>query len=240
MDDDIQDALRRIRSALEAKADGATREGTRRFFKEPVTPHGVKAPMVALVAREARTQLKAWPKAEVFALCEGLWRSGFLEESFVASDLAYNRRKGFEPADFATFERWVASYVANWASCDTLCNHTIGWFLEAFPDHVRNLVAWSGSTNRWVRRAAAVSLVIPAQKGLFLDEALAIADRLMADPDDLVQKGYGWLLKSASKVHEAEIFAFVSARRAVMPRTALRYAIEKMPPAMRAEAMRKT
>jgi 3-methyladenine DNA glycosylase AlkD len=55
----------------------------------------------------------------------------------------------------------------------------------------------------------------------------------------MVQKGYGWLLKEASKRHQQEIYEYVLSKRDIMPRTSLRYAIEKMPLEMRKEAMRK-
>jgi 3-methyladenine DNA glycosylase AlkD len=53
----------------------------------------------------------------------------------------------------------------------------------------------------------------------------------------MVQKGYGWLLKEASKKHQEEVFDFVMRRKAEMPRTALRYAIEKMPIDLKKRAM---
>ena len=59
------------------------------------------------------------------------------------------------------------------------------------------------------------------------------------DRDDMVQKGYGWMLKEASKPHQRQVFDFVMSHKAVMPRTALRYAIEKMPQDLRAQAMEK-
>jgi 3-methyladenine DNA glycosylase AlkD len=90
-----------------------------------------------------------------------------------------------------------------------------------------------------MRRAAAVSLIIPAKHGKFLEESLAIADLLLTDGDDLVQKGYGWLLKEASRMHTGEVFSFVMERKRNMPRTALRYAIELMPKELKAEAMKK-
>ena len=66
-----------------------------------------------------------------------------------------------------------------------------------------------------------------------------IADLLLADTDGLVQKGYGWLLKEASRKHTDEVFSYVMANKRVMPRTALRYAIELMPKDLREEAMKK-
>jgi len=82
-------------------------------------------------------------------------------------------------------------------------------------------------------------LIIPARRGKFLEDILTIADILLTDSDDLVQKGYGWMLKEASKPHQEEIFNYVMKNKKVMPRTALRYAIEKMPPELKRRAMEK-
>ena len=62
-----------------------------------------------------------------------------MEESFVACDWSYRVYKTFEPADFGVLERWVNKYVGNWASCDTLCNHTVGAFVEMYPEYLRGL-----------------------------------------------------------------------------------------------------
>jgi 3-methyladenine DNA glycosylase AlkD len=90
-----------------------------------------------------------------------------------------------------------------------------------------------------MKRAAAVSLIIPAKKGLFLKEIFTISDRLLTDKDDMVQKGYGWMLKEASQMHQDEVYQYVLKHCEDMPRTALRYAIEKMPPELKSEAMKK-
>jgi 3-methyladenine DNA glycosylase AlkD len=74
---------------------------------------------------------------------------------------------------------------------------------------------------------------------MFLKDIFGIADILLLDKDDMVQKGYGWMLKAASEAYQKEIFDYVVSKKTVMPRTALRYAIEKMPQELKAEAMRK-
>ena len=65
------------------------------------------------------------------------------------------------------------------------------------------------------------------------------ADLLLTDDDDMVQKGYGWMLKEAANRFPNEVFNYVMKNRRDMPRTALRYAIEKYPAAKRKEAMKK-
>ena len=72
-----------------------------------------------------------------------------------------------------------------------------------------------------------------------LEHVFQVADALLTDPDDLVQRGYGWMLKVNSKIFEDEVYSYVIRNRETMPRTALRYAIEKMPETRRHEAMRK-
>ena len=235
----MKDIVAQVGAALQENADEKTQKNSQNFFKEEIRFHGVAVPVVTRIGKEFFRQIENQPKAEIFSLCEELWRSGFIEESFIACNWSYALRKHYQLADFQVFERWVDSYVGNWASCDTLCNHTIGTFIEMYPDHIGPLRTWTASANRWKKRAAAVSLIIPARKGLFLADIFAIADALLLDTDDLVQKGYGWMLKAASQAHQAAVFDFVMGKRAVMPRTAFRYAIEKMPPEMRAEAMKK-
>ncbi|MEN1760405.1 DNA alkylation repair protein [Anoxynatronum sibiricum] len=70
-------------------------------------------------------------------------------------------------------------------------------------------------------------------------DILEIADILLMDQDDLVRKGYGWMLKAASEAHQQEIHDYVMKRKTEMPRTSLRYAIEKMPKELKAAAMEK-
>ena len=119
------------------------------------------------------------------------------------------------------------------------CNHTIGAFIDMYPEFLAGLKKWARSENRWVKRAAAVSLIIPGKKGRYLKDIFQIADILHSDKDDMVQKGYGWMLKVASQAHQLEVFEYVLSKKSTMPRTALRYAIEKMPADLKAEAMKK-
>jgi len=226
-----------IRSELKRNADEAVRINGLRFFKEEVRLHGVKTAVVRSIGRQYYKQLKGMARAEIFVLCEELWRSGSMEESFVACNWSYYLRKDYEPGDFQVFEKWVSIRVTNWASCDTLCNHSVGTFIEMYPEYLKDLRRWAASENRWVRRASAVSLIVPAKQGKFLADVLEIADILLKDRDDLVQKGCGWMLKAASAAHQTEVFDYVMRNKKIMPRTILRCAIEKMPKEQKKAAM---
>jgi 3-methyladenine DNA glycosylase AlkD len=230
-----------IRQALKDSIDPKTLAGSERYFKqgEAAKIHDVGMKEVGKIAKEGFHQIKTLPKQDIFGLCEELWKTGYLEESVAACNWAESLHKQYEPEDFNVFEHWVHNYLTNWADCDTLCNHTIGSFVMKYPEYIVKLKRWVTSTNRWVKRASAVTLIIPARKGLFLNDIFEIADLLLLDKDDLVQKGYGWMLKAASETHREEVFDYVMSKKEVMPRTAFRYAIEKMPADLWAEAMKK-
>jgi 3-methyladenine DNA glycosylase AlkD len=231
--------MHKITETLIASGDEKTRDSSQRFFKDTIRCHGVKSAVTGHIGKEFYQFVKHHPKAEVFDLCEQLWHTGYLEEAFIACNWSYNLHRQYTPEDFGVFERWVERYVTNWATCDTLCNHTVGTFVEMYPVYLQELKRWALSENRWMKRAAAVSLIVPARRGKFLPDIVEIADILLTDRDDMVQKGYGWMLKAASQSHQQEVFNYVMRNKAVMPRTALRYAIEKMPQELRKQAMEK-
>ncbi len=235
----MKEVLEKVRRELKEASDEKTREQGLRFFRENVNLYGIRAKTVSEIARTNYALIRIAGKDEILDLCDSLWKSGMMEESFVACMWSEKQVPGFLPHDFTLLEKWVQNYVNNWASCDTLCNHTVGDFIQKYPDYLSDLKKWARSENRWVRRASAVSLIIPARRGKFIDDIFEIADILLTDSDDMVQKGYGWMLKEASKPYQREVFDYVVRHKAVMPRTALRYAIEKMPPEMRAAAMSK-
>jgi 3-methyladenine DNA glycosylase AlkD len=231
--------VNKIRQALQENCDEKTRKSNQYFFKEPVKLYGVKTDLIVKIGKAVFASLPEKKKTDIFKVCEELWQSGYLEEAGIACNWSYYVHKNYVPADLGVFENWIDSYVSNWATCDTLCNHSVGEFIEMYPEYLKKLKEWAKSKNRWMRRASAVSLIIPARKGKFLKDIIEIANILLLDKDDLVQKGYGWMLKVASQTHQQEIFDYVMEKKAIMPRTALRYAIEKMPPELRNKAMMK-
>lgn len=234
----MENIIEHIREELRSKMDEKTRDSSQHFFKEKIKCYGVRVPVVNQIGKSYLKKLHSASKAQIFDLCEALWQSGYIEESFIACNWSFSVHKKYEPEDMVIFEKWIHNYVDNWASCDTLCNHSVGAILEMYPDLIDKLKEFARSENRWMRRAAAVSLILPAREGKFLGSIFEISDMLMFDTDDLVQKGYGWMLKAASKMHQKEVFDYVVAHR-TMPRTAFRYAIEKMPQELKEIAMKK-
>ena len=235
----LASVLTEIRQVLKDSVDPKVLYSDKKYFKEEIKMYGVRVLEVTRLSKMFYESFKNESKEDIFELCEELWKSDYSEECYMACNFSYYICDRYEPADFKVFDYWVKTYVNNWATCDTLCNHSVGTFVEMYPQFVNEVKQWATSSNRWVKRAAAVTFIIPARKGLFHDDIFEIADTLLMDKDDMVQKGYGWMLKATSEADRERVFRYVLSKKAVMPRTSLRYAIEKMPQEMRAEAMKK-
>jgi 3-methyladenine DNA glycosylase AlkD len=230
--------IQKIRTELKNNIDDSTKKSFQRFFKEEVRCYGVKTGIVGKIANKYWKELEKLDKKEIFNIFEELYKSDYTEEAFVVSFLAPKLADVFEPDDIKLFKKWIEKYINNWTKCDGFCNHTIGSFIEKYPESTKELKSWTKSNNRWLKRAAAVSLIVPAKRGKFLKDVFKITDKLLLDKDDMTQKGYGWLLKEASRVHQTEVFNYVLKNKDRMPRTALRYAIELMPKVLKEKAMK--
>lgn len=235
----MNNILAQIREDLKANTDQQTQKSFQRFFKEQVKYYGVKTGTVGKIAKKYWNQVKTLDKQTIFQLCEELYRSDYTEEAFIVSFWLPNYIEHLESSDLATFKAWIEQYINNWAKCDGFCNHTIGDLIQKYPESLSEVKSWAKSDNLWLKRAAAVSLIVPAKRGDFLQDAFEICDTLLTDENDLVQKGYGWLLKEESRKHQKEVYDYVVKNNKTMPRTALRYAIELMPKEFKAKAMEK-
>ena len=234
----MKKVLTELRKELKANVDQVYKKNCANFFKEKVKCYGVRVPVVRKIAIKYFKELKGVKKEQVFALAEELLKADYNEEAVIAFDWVFRLRKDYEKKDLKIFERWIKLYVNNWGKCDDFCNHSVGELVLLYSEFIKDLKRWTKSPNQWLRRAAAVTLILPVRKGKFKKQAFEISDLLLEDKEDLVQKGYGWLLKEASKRHQKDVFDYVMKNKKKMPRTALRYAIEKMPADLKKQAMK--
>jgi len=211
-----------------------------RFFKERLEdPWMLKSAVFKKIANDSYKLTKDISKKEVFEICEMLLNSGKMGERGMAFNWAQRRHREFAKSDFTRFESWLKKHVKNWGSCDSLCCGAFGTLISMYPELIPKTRKWAKSKNRWLRRASAVVLILSLRDKRQLKDAFKVADILLLDEDDMVQKGYGWMLKEAGNKFPDEVFKYVLKHKKVMPRTSLRYAIEKYPAAKRKEAMKK-
>ena len=123
---------------------------------------------------------------------------------------------------------------------DTLAPSVLAPLLRRFPDLLPRVAGWTQAENLWVRRASVVALIPLARKGEHLDDAYTNAERLFGYPEDLIHKAIGWLLREAGKADQPRLKAFLLQHGKRLPRTALRYAIERFPEAERKQLLAQT
>lgn len=164
----------------------------------------------------------------VLCLCEELLEEHSWALGVIAFDWAYRVRNQYSEATYDAFYSWLKKYVRGWGDCDDFCTHAFGELLRRYKSIFQKVTEWTKDEDFWVRRASAV-ILIPAilhndYEGI---SPLRISDSLMKDEHDLVQKGYGWMLKSLSQVDMETVKDYLILNHAQMPRTAYRYALEK-------------
>ncbi len=240
----MQKVIEEIRGELLKNVDLVYKKGFVKYVGGEIKNYGVRTPYVRKISRQYFVEIRNKSKQEIFALCQELLESDIMEEAIIAFGWAKSLAKQYEKSDFNIFERWLNIYVNNWAKCDDFCTHAFGQMLIQFPEFLPKIKKeWTKSDNRWMKRGAAVILIpfVKQREGgpPALAHVFEVAELLLMDKDDLVQKGYGWMLKEAANKYQREVFEFVLVRKNWMPRTALRYAIEKMPNNLRLRAMAK-
>jgi 3-methyladenine DNA glycosylase AlkD len=117
-------------------------------------------------------------------------------------------------------------YINNWDLVDLSAPHIVGVYLADKERSVLTKLAISGLL--WERRIAVISTFHFIRNGEFKD-TLDISDLLLADKEDLIHKAVGWMLREVGKRNGKVLEGFLRRRYAIMPRTMLRYAIEKFP-----------
>ena len=220
--------LRDTLTQLEEFADPEFAAGVRNFFKEPVDPYGVRSVQLARVEREVYHALKSWPAAQRNRFYTELWKTGKLEAGVLVCHVYRKFKADCGSLEFELFERWLDRFVHNWAHTDGVASWLLAACVQNEPNLIARLPDWTTSKNRWKRRASAVALLQEAKQGRSTQAIFEIASLLLADPDPMVQKGVGWLLKETYPKKPAETVGFVLSNLDRTSRLTVRYAAEKM------------
>ncbi len=222
---------------LAAAGDPEVARGAAAYFKgeQHLAFYGIKAPSARAIERELLASVKGrWGVEEALAYCDLMLSAPQLDAKSLGLLLLARHRRSCGKGVLRRCTGWLADgRCANWASTDGLSTLVMTPILRRFPDEIPGLQAWTRSRNMWVRRAAAVSLTPLARRGEALAAAYRIATALLGDREDLMHKATGWLLREAGKTDPARLERYLRQHGPRIPRTALRYAIEKFPPAKR-------
>ena len=237
-------AAREAKARLGAMASEKVAAGGRRYFKQGDSVHllGVRAPEVRALAGEVYREVKAaWQVTDAVTFCDAMSRARELEAKALGVVLLGRYRRLYQRTLLRRVEQWIKEgRFANWAEIDSLAPVVVTPLIDRFPELVPRVTRWTSSRNHWMRRAAVVSLVLPARRGEKLDVAYRVVRGLLDDREDLMHKACGWLLREAGKTDMARLERFLLQHGSRMPRTSVRYAIERYPERKRKRLLKAT
>jgi 3-methyladenine DNA glycosylase AlkD len=222
-----------IHSELRAVADPEKAKILARFFKTGRGDYGEGDQFLGVVMPRVRRIVKAHRQASDEDILS-LLHSKYHEERMTSLLLLVERfRRGDETRKKAIYSLYLdnTAWINNWDLVDLTAPHIVGAWLFGKDRTALNPLALS--KNLWERRIAALSTFYFISHGEY-GEALGIAELLLHDPHDLIHKAVGWMLREIGKRCSMEIERrFLDAHAATMPRTMLRYAIERFPKRLR-------
>lgn len=243
MNDHVRTLAGQLISELQALADPVRAEGENRYFKGTINALGTgSSNLQAVEKRLCKGLEKTWSVDDALTLCDYLLPMRVFEITICALTVLDRFAGKMGSREMDHFRGWLeAGLLDNWAAVDTLCPHTVGTIIQEKPDLAGKAREWADSNNLWCRRASAVSFILLARRGELLDICYEIAGVLFADKsNDLVQKGNGWMLREAGKTDPDRLEQFLLQHGPNIPRTTLRYAIEKFPKEKRDELLART
>jgi len=221
-------ATARVREWLRETASPAHAKVLAGFFKTGPGEYGEGDRFLGLrvpAIRRVVPRADGLPKAGIISLL----KSAFHEERVLGFLILVRRFERAAPEDR---KRWFDLYMShrecvnNWDLVDLTAPRILGaWLLDRPRDVLDTLVV---SPNVWERRMAVLATFTFLRHGEY-DDLIRLATRLLDDPHDLMHKACGWMLREAGKRNLGVLIGFLERHCTNMPRTMLRYAIEKLP-----------
>jgi len=237
-------AARAVKVTLQRMARPAGAFDAARYFRGDTTLrfYNVGTQNVRAMAKAIHLEHRHdWSVADALVFANIMIKDPHLEAKGVGIELLARYREACTPRLLPAWKRWlVANYSSNWATTDAICAYLIGPLIVVHPPLALRVAGWARHRNMWVRRAAAVSLIPSVRKGGALDVAYQVAEALHRDREDLIREAVGWLLREAGKTDPVRLERYLRRNGPSIPRTTIRYAIERMPPAKRRMMLRFT
>jgi 3-methyladenine DNA glycosylase AlkD len=227
-------SLRAIRAALRAEANADDAVHLQRFFKTGPGEYaegdrflGVRVPATRRIARAHRSL----PRDDMLSLLRSEWHEERLLALLLLVD-AHSRGTDVDRAAICDAYLAHTRYIDNWDLVDSSAAQIVGPHVP--PDAIEPLERLARSQNLWERRIAIIATFHWIRAGEFAP-TMHIAEMLLHDSHDLIHKAVGWMLREVGNRGRPTEEAFLRMHCRAMPRTMLRYAIEKFP-----EPLRKT
>lgn len=227
------DVAEQIRRALKDGGSAEHATGVQWFFKDAIKSHGWYTAELRRAAVRFRREVRKERGLDFLVkVADQLFTGSVLEEKVAAVFLLEKLDTEFGDREFKLFESWL-DRISSWADHDALVHDLIAPMIAARPLRAKAVFRWAKSANHWHRRAACVALIRGTRARIFLPEIQKLSNSLLADKDDMVQKGLAWLLRETAKFDAKRTVPYLMKIRGGAPRLVLRTACETLPVTVR-------
>ncbi|MFZ4682694.1 MAG: DNA alkylation repair protein [Terrimicrobiaceae bacterium] len=230
--------LPQLRQALRSAARPGDAESARRFFKTGPGEYGEGDVFLGVRVPDVRRLVRQTDAIAITDLLE-LVRSPVHEErqlGLLASVRRFEQGDGPVRGQILHLYLRETKFINNWDLVDCSAPNIVGGWMLEHPADLPRIFKLAGSKDLWKRRIAIISTLALIRKGR-LEPTVKISRLLLEDRHDLIHKASGWMLREAGKRDAGVLRDFLTRHAHAMPRTMLRYAIEKLPPAERKKWM---
>lgn len=220
--------MEKLLSVLKANACRETAEQLKRFFKTGVGEYGEGDMFLGIKVPALRALSRQYTELSFPELSE-LLHSTYHEARLIALLILVTRyKKAGSEQQQMIFEFYHSHFeqINNWDLVDQSAAYIAGSYL--FDKSRQPLHQWAQDSNMWIRRIAMVATHYFIRQGE-VEETLCLAKQLLNDDQDLIHKASGWMLREVGKRNVEKLEVFLQQHYQAMPRTMLRYAIEKFP-----------
>jgi 3-methyladenine DNA glycosylase AlkD len=222
-----------VRRVLKDGGSAGHAAGVQWFFKDEIKSHGWYTADLRRTAVRFRKEVRKEHGLDfLIEVADRLFSGSALEEKIAAVFLLEKLDGEFSDAEFNLFETWL-DRISSWSDHDALVHDLIAPMMASRRARAKTVFRWAKSSDRWHRRAACVALIRGSRAKMFFPEIKKLSNFLLADEDDMVQKGLGWLLRETAKFDARRTVPYLMKIRGRAPRLVLRTACETLPPAVR-------
>lgn len=232
-------SLEELQKALRAQANPEKAKSSAWFFKTGPGEYGEGDRFLGVTVPQIRQLVREFKDATLQTALELLHSPWHEDRLFALLLLVRQYERGDEPARRkvgAAYLRHLA-HVNNWDLVDSSAPPILGASLQQAD--WKRLLPLAKSKNLWRRRVAIIATQSFIRRGIY-DPTLQIAEILLDDSQDLIHKATGWMLREVGERERALLLGFLETHMRRMPRTMLRYAIEKLPANQRREILKES
>lgn len=234
-----KDSLGELRKLVKSSGTAERAKASMWFFKTGKGQYGYGDVFIGITVPEQRKIAKQFFKILSLPQIAKLLSSKIHEERFIALEMLVMKFEAGTPKEQkGVYDLYLRStkYINNWDLVDTSASYIVGQYLFNRPRGILKKLAKSKSL--WEKRISIIATLYFISKNQFAD-TLAIAKILLKDDHDLIHKAIGWMLREVGKRDLQTEIKFLDEYATKMPRTTLRYAIERFPEKQRLYYLKK-